>query len=278
MPLSLEEQQLLLHLCMSVASAGGLEAYNRTREPDLTRVEKSGDELSLVNVDAAVQREMANHLIEITKGKFKITVRGEDIQPIAIEGAKLTAWLDCPDGTQNSVTFHRDFVSLVSVFDQDGPLLVVSYVPWKIPALAYTAIRGQGATLYQYTEATKTENRLTLPLTERYKNFPIILTDWAWLPEKQFSTTKFMQSLVGERLSFRMYGSAGYEAGLVAEGKAAAMFHTDLKIWEFAITLLISEAGGKVWSKQVGDDSYAVVASMDHTLHDKLVAKFKPLV
>jgi len=278
MPLSPQDKRLLLDYCISVARAGALEAYNRTREPDLTRVKKSGDELSLANVDAAVQRKMAAGLLEMTEGQFKLSVRGEDIEPIEVQGADLVAWLDCPDGTQNSVTFHSDFVSLVSVFDQIGSLLVVSYVPGVIPGLGYTAIRGQGATLYQYIPTTGRENRLSLPLTDRFKNFPIILTDWAWLPEKQHLITEFMQRLVGERLSFRMYGSAGYEATLVAEGKAAAMVHTDLKIWEFAITLLISEAGGKVWSKQVSEDSFAVVASMDHQLHKKLVAELEPLV
>ncbi|MFY9484250.1 MAG: inositol monophosphatase family protein [Patescibacteria group bacterium] len=263
----MDQIEQLLHICSVSAALGSARAFELTKTPDMARLEKNGDELSLKNVDQAVQLEMAEAIRAMAKQHaIPLNIKGEDIDPIITKGAQLTVWLDCPDGTQNSVTFHRDFVSLVSVFDGDKP--VISVIDNPAMERVYRAVAGRGSRVLHHQ----------LPRSDRYKNFPVILTDWPWLTEKKALIAQFMGRLVGERLSFRMYGSAGYEATLVAEGQAAAMVHTDLKIWEFAITLLISEAGGTVWFKRVSEDSFAVVASMDHQLHDKLVKEFEQLV
>lgn len=265
------EHNKLLDLCIEAAQRGRQVVIEWLENPDMTRTNKTTtDILSIKQLDERAQQAAAEFLQQSQLGEY-LDIRGEDLpKPIIGKNAKYKILLDIADGTQEVVSENGNWTGLVSVFDDSGILLCVCV--FASPHINF-AMRGKGA----YTKALSPQSSpIKLPMSHGYERFTTITTSLPWEERLRLKTLQVMTAFAPRSdVSFRMFGSTGYELAAVANGTRSACFQVETKPWELPISLLVQEAGGQVWSQKLDNENYAMVASIDPDIHGPLVAAVK---
>lgn len=154
-------------------------------------------------------------------------------------------WIVDPiDGTKNFLRGMPIWATVIGL--RDGSLPLANYV--SAPALGrrWWAAKGEGA----WTQDTDgTIRRLHVSNIAHMADASLLFaTIFSW--DKVATGSEAMLALLRSAWRHRAVGDF-FGHMLVAEGAAEACFEPDLKLWDLAgLELIITEAGGSVWTDQ----------------------------
>jgi histidinol-phosphatase len=189
--------------------------------------------------------EVETVLSKIVHEEFKDSYIGEEGVRDAATGRY---WVVDPiDGTKNFMRGMPIWGTLIGLFDEKGPL--VAFV--SAPALGrrWWAVRGQGS----FTQDVNgTERDLHVSSVSNIANASLMHSSiYSW--DKSAAGTDAMLGLLRKAWRDRSVGDF-FGHMLVAEGAVDACFEPNPKLWDIApLELIITEAGGKVWTSATAD-------------------------
>lgn len=225
---------------------------------------KNGNPRDLVTeIDKKIETQIRKLVL---KHFPKHKIIGEEYGSHILEKNDLIWIIDPIDGTNNFIQGLPICCISIALWDKQGPLIAAVYNP--ILNYMFTGVRGEGA----FLNGKKIKISAQTNLSKAFGGY-------GWGRNVNKGARNFPK-LVKILNKIRTLGSTTFELAFVALGVYDFHIQAEIKIWDFAASvLLVSEAGGKVtdWQgKTIGLETTNLLAG-NKKLHNQLLAVAKKI-
>ncbi len=171
--------------------------------------------------------------------KYSYGVLAEEAEDSLLRLQKERVWMIDPlDGTKDFLAKTGEFSIMVGLAHRGKPVLGVVYQP--LGDKIYFAVKGEGAFV---KESGKPSKKLTVSNVANFSDARFLLSRFHFgESEKEFTEKNKIKNIL-------QIGSLGLKAGMIAKGKAEAMFNFSdkTKQWDTcAAEVILREAGGEI--------------------------------